>query len=225
MRKIRKNKKGGIGLIVALIIVAVLIFLLLTGSGKASEQMKEILGALAGSETQDSPMCAAYHNIESEKNLTDLIVLVSTGECGGDTTESAFRFNLVGMASLTLDTQTNLCGTHTYQVNGLNRTITFGDIEKEDVRDCDFNGDSWPEWQSCVSNNNDLIIAVPTEQPAWAVDNCAGYSGFPIWCYNEDPWTTGSHLLKFGLASINPPNTWAIKRAGEDTVICLVRTD
>lgn len=232
MKNIRKNKRGvGITTIIVLIIGIFLLAILLCiiwGSplcpNPIAKQLKTIAGALAGTDYEENPICEPYRTIQSTQNLTDLIVLVSTGECGGDTTETAFRFNLVGMTSLTLDTQTNLCGTHTYRIRGLNRTITFGDIEKEDVRDCGFSGDSL-EWQSCVSDNyNDLIIAVPTET-GWALDDCTGYSGIPIWCYNEDPWTTGSHLHKFGLAILSPPNTWAIKRAGEDTVICLVRTD
>ncbi len=243
MKKTGMNRRGSISVIIVLIIAAVLLYILLSGSGKASEMSKDILGALAGTDRVESPMCEAYRNIKTTKNLTDLIVLASIGKCGGDTTESAFKFALASSTPIQYSTDkvwNELCGEHKYEVNGINYSITFGDIEYEKSDTCDYTKDEsdipWYEClvfcsfarekQDCKSdNNNDLVIVTPG--PAnWMKDPCPTpaptlttvYTG----CMHETG-TISSHLSEFGLDPIDPSiGTWAIKKAGEDTVICFI---
>lgn len=228
----------GIGAIIGLILIAVLIILLTTGGGKALEDMKDYVGRLAGIQLKkQSALCPSFQTIRSKKNLTDLIVLASLGECGGDTTETAFKFNLTPSPyTIKFKTDTpsdELCGTHTYEnVTGLQNytSIAFGDIEYYESNDCNYNGEpSWQLWetQDCISDNkNDLVIVTPKN---WMQDPCTSHvpSSSYIGCMHEANTLT-SHLSEFGLDPIqNSPlytltGTWAIKKAGEDTVICYI---
>lgn len=225
MESIVKNKRGieVIGAVILLVVflALVIIFILPASAGP----IKGILGGLAGLGSESNELCEPYQKIVSEQNLTDLIVLVAAGKCGGNTTETAFRFN-ISAPYLKLDTEHKFCGTYTYEVKGSayhgNYSITFGDVERENVENCGFNGDSL-EYQECgrsgSEDKEDLIIAAPDR---WAVDDCD--TGINIWCYNQAPYTLNSHLHQFGLKGQLSESfgTWAIKRAGEDTVICLI---
>lgn len=248
MKRTRKQKKGGItiGFIVKLVMALVILGLLLciiAGRGplcqnSIREQMKNLLSSLAGKPTED-PGCVPYHQIDSYDNLSDLVSLAATGQCGGDTSQSAFLFNIsdaggIGMSvkAPTDTTSDYFCGTHTYEVNGLNRTITFGDVEKVESDNCGYNGEPfWEFWESqaCVANNNnDLVIVAPagsmeTTQCIFPAHMDDYPSGVPyVGCYIEGGSWGASHLKEIGLDSNNQRGNWYIKRAGEDTVLCFI---
>lgn len=239
MGEMQKNFRGiaKSTIVITIVALVVLAFLLTIYGGMVPDWMKKLVGSLAGNDAPTSELCESFRTIQDEKNLTDLITLVSGSvkQCGGDTTEGAFRFNL-SVPYIIVNAQAKLCGEHTYEIGWaprLNRTVRFEDIEKDrsvvftiDTRHCGFNGESYyeSEYQDCLPENDesDLLVLAPDES-GWSNDTCSPYSGERYWCYEEGGTWPNSHLTKFGIARLDPGfGTWALKRAGEDTVLCLI---
>lgn len=116
--------------------------------------------------------------------------------------------------------------------------LQFGDIEMYESNDCEHRGEwTWPfsgeaDHQACDAGDSDLVIIGP-EALGIKMTPCeiGVMTGCEYWCYNGEFGWAAHSLNQFTLRPAPPTgevdsahrfDSWAIRRAGENVVICLI---